>query len=207
MKNLIQNFTLVALLLILFSTGSFSQIISPDTLNIESAKKWFDAKTWSKGPAVNPHSSINMLEFAKQYFKNKAYWDKAIEFLNNPGLADLKPGKYNIDSTFVVATISYAESSDSNKVKWEAHRKYLDLQTLISGNAFYAIAPFNKEDISEQYNDSTDILHITTNNGKYYKSVPGTLFVFFPSDAHKGAIKENTGDIVKRVVIKIIYTW
>ena len=148
-----------------------------------------------------------MLEFAKQYYKNKEYWDKAFEFLNNPKLDELKTGKYNLDSAFVVATISYAENSDSGKVKWERHRKYLDLQYVISGSAFYAIAPFNKKDISEPYNDSTDMERITTNSGKYYKAAPGTLFVFFPSDAHKSAIKEQAGDIVKRVVIKIIYTY
>jgi biofilm protein TabA len=206
MKNLKQNFTLFALLLIIFSTCSFSQISKSDTLNIESAKKWFEGKTWSRGPAINPHSSINVLEFAKQYYKNKVYWDKAFEFLNNPELAELKPGKYNIDSTFVVATISYAESSDSSKVKWEVHRKYLDLQYLISGSLFYAIAPFNKKDISEPYNNSTDMERVITNSGKYYKAAPGSLFVFFPSDAHK-SVKEHAGDIVKRVVIKIIYTY
>ena len=206
MKNLKQNFTLFALLLIIFSTCSFSQISKSDTLNIESAKKWFEGKTWSRGPAINPHSSINVLEFAKQYYKNKVYWDKAFEFLNNPELAELKPGKYNIDSTFVVATISYAESSDSSKVKWEVHRKYLDLQYLISGSLFYAIAPFNKKDISEPYNNSTDMERVITNSGKYYKAAPGSLFVFFPSDAHR-SVKEHAGDIVKRVVIKIIYTY
>src|ERR1035437_230798 len=206
MKNLKQNFTLFALLLIIFSTCSFSQISKSDTLNIESAKKWFEGKTWSRGPAINPHSSINVLEFAKQYYKNKVYWDKAFEFLNNPELAELKPGKYNIDSTFVVATISYAESSDSSKVKWEVHRKYLDLQYLISGSLFYAIAPFNKKDISEPYNNSTDMERVITNSGKYYKAAPGSLFVFFPSDAHK-SVKEHGGDVVKGVVIKIIYIY
>jgi YhcH/YjgK/YiaL family protein len=206
MKKLKQNFPLFALLIIILSNFSFGQISKSDTLNIKSAKKWFEGKTWSKGTAINPHSSINVLEFAKQYYKNKEYWDKALEFLNNPDLDKLKPGKYNIDSTFVVATISYADNSDTGKVKWEVHRKYLDLQYVISGSAFYAIAPFNKKEISEPYIDSTDMERIVTKSGKYYKAVPKTLFVFFPSDAHKSAIKEQAGDIVKRVVIKIIYT-
>src|ERR1039457_7557408 len=124
-----------------------------------------------------------------------------------PDLDKLKPGKYNIDSTFVVATISYAENSDTGKVKWEVHRKFLDLQYVISGSAFYAIAPFNKKEISEAYNDSTDMTRVITNKGKYYKATPGTLFVFFPSDAHKSAIKEKADEIVKRVVIKIIYKY
>jgi YhcH/YjgK/YiaL family protein len=204
MNNLKQNFTLFALLLIVFSTCSFCQIKSSDTLNMKSAKKWFEGKTWLKGAAINPHSSINALEFAKQYYKNKVYWDKAFEFLNNPELAELKPGKYNIDSTFVFATISYADSYDSSKVKWEAHRKYLDLQYLISGSLFYAMAPYNKEEVSEPYKDSTDMERVITTSGKYYKAAPGSLFVFFPSDAHK-SVKEHEGDIVKRVVIKIIY--
>jgi len=207
MKNIKQNLTLFALMLMIFSTCSFSQISKSDTLNKESAKKWFEGKSWSKGTAINPHSSINLLEFAKQYYKNKKYWDNALEFLNNPDLDKLKPGKYNIDSTFVVATISYAENSDTGKVKWEVHRKFLDLQYVISGSAFYAIAPFNKKEISEAYNDSTDMTRVITNKGKYYKATPGTLFVFFPSDAHKSAIKEKADEIVKRVVIKIIYKY
>ena len=204
MKNKKQNLTLFALLLIIFSNLSFSQISKTDTLNTESARKWFEGKTWSNGRAINPHSSINVLEFAKQYYKNKVYWDKAFAFLNNPELAELKPGKYNIDSTFVFATISYADSYDSSKVKWEAHRKYLDLQYLISGSLFYAMAPYNKEEVSEPYKESTDMERVITNRGKYYKAAPGSLFVFFPSDAHK-SVKEHEGDIVKRVVIKINY--
>jgi biofilm protein TabA len=204
MKNKNQTFTLFALLLIIFSNFSFSQISKTDTLNTEAARKWFEGKSWSKGGAINPHSSINVLEFAIQYYKNKEYWDKAFEFLNSPGLAELKPGKYNIDSTFVFATISYADSYDTSKVKWEAHRKYLDLHYLISGSLLYAMAPYKKEEVSEPYKDSTDMERVITNSGKYYKGAPGSLFVFFPSDAHK-SLKEHAADIVKRVVIKIIY--
>ncbi|MDR3666961.1 MAG: YhcH/YjgK/YiaL family protein [Ignavibacteriaceae bacterium] len=203
MKNL--NLTLLALLFMILSNFSFSQISKTDTLNKESAKKWFEGITWSKGRAIDPSSTINVLEFAKQYYKNKVYWDKAFEFLNSPELAELKPGEYTIDSTFVFAMISYADSYDSSKVKWEAHRKYLDLQYLISGSLLYAMAPYKKEEVSEPYNDSIDIERVITNSGKYYKAAPGSLFVFFPSDAHK-SVKEHERDIVKRVVIKVIYT-
>ena len=207
MKDLKRSFLLFAFCLIIFSNYSFGQVINSDTLNLKSAQKWYEGRSWLPANVIKPHSSINILELAKQYYKNKIYWDKALNFLANPNLDKMEMGKYNIDSTFVVATISYAENADTSKANWEIHRKYLDLQYLISGNASFGIAPLIKTSEIKPYNETGDIEYVTTNSGKFYLGTPGTLFVFFPSDAHKPAIKKAVTDSVKRVVVKVIYKY
>lgn len=46
-----------------------------------NAKKWMKSAVWSNGWTVSPHKSVNAVEFACQYHKNKDVWDAAFRFL------------------------------------------------------------------------------------------------------------------------------
>lgn len=39
-----------------------------------NAKKWMKSAVWSNGWTVSPHKSVNAVEFACQYHKNKDVW-------------------------------------------------------------------------------------------------------------------------------------
>jgi len=166
------------------------------------AVQWMKAGDWKNGLQVKPHASINPLEFAEQYNKNKEVWDKAFAFLNRKDLDTLAPGNYPLDGKKVYAIVSTYDSKDMDKTKWESHRKYIDLQYVISGKEKIGVAPVSQAKVTEAYDEAKDIAHYES-AGKYYVAEPGTFFLFFPQETHRPGIKVDSSVPVRKLVIKI----
>jgi YhcH/YjgK/YiaL family protein len=166
------------------------------------AVQWMKAGDWKNGLQVKPHASINPLEFAEQYNKNKEVWDKAFAFLNRKDLNTLAPGNYPLDGKKVYAIVSTYDSKDMDKTKWESHRKYIDLQYVISGKEKIGVAPVSQAKVTGAYDEAKDIAHYES-AGKYYVAEPGTFFLFFPQETHRPGIKVDASVPVRKLVIKI----
>lgn len=182
----------------------FFLIISTLTLSVsaQSAHKWLKKKEWAGGLQLVPHRSVNVKEFARQYKLNKFYWDEAFAFMKKNDLLTLPKGKYPIDGDNVYATITEDPSKDFEKTNWESHRKYIDLQYIISGEEVMGISPVSKATVTKEYDEKKDLANYSA-EGKLQHSVPGTFFLFFPTDAHRPNITPGGNKVVKKLVIKI----
>jgi len=165
-------------------------------------EKWFMQKQWLGGLELKPHQSIDVEEFAKQYHANKKYWDEAFAFIKNNDLKNLAPGKYPIDGENVFASITEDPTKDFDKTGWESHRKYIDLQYVISGEEKIGVSPVSKATVIKDYNEETDLVNYAA-KGKIYAALPGTFFIFFPTYAHRPGITPAGNKADKKLVIKI----
>jgi YhcH/YjgK/YiaL family protein len=127
---------------------------------------------------------MDVQEFAKQYNAHKKYYDEAFAFLKDHDLSQLKPGKYPIDGDNVYASVTFDSTKDFDKSRWESHKKYTDLQYVISGEEKIGVAPANKLTISEAYDEKNDLAHYMGRE-MLYDAKPGTFFLFFPGTAHR----------------------
>jgi biofilm protein TabA len=168
----------------------------------KSANKWVKSKQWSNGLAIKAHPSVNKVEFARQYNANKAYWDEAFLFMRDKDLKDLPPGKYVIDGDNVFATVTYGPSKTFEQSGWESHRKYIDLQYVITGKEKIGVSPLADATVTRPYNDDSDGAKYSA-EGRYYIATPKAFFLFFPGDVHRPNIKVDGFDTVKKLVIKI----
>lgn len=166
------------------------------------AKKWFKKKEWLSGLSIKPHSSIDKVQFAKQYHLNQANWDKAFAYLKNTDLQKLPNGRYTIDGNNVYAIVTEAPTKDYDKTAFESHRKYIDLQYVISGEENMAKTPIASVTISKPWDERSDLANYT-GDGKIYTVPAGTFNLFFPSDAHRPNITPGGNKVVKKIVIKI----
>ncbi|MBV9987464.1 MAG: YhcH/YjgK/YiaL family protein [Chitinophagaceae bacterium] len=173
-------------------------------VNAQDAERWVAKKDWAGGLALMPHSSTNLKEFQRQYKLNKAYWDAAFAFMRNNDLVNMPKGKYPIDSNNVYATITEDPSKDFEKTNWESHRKYIDLQYIITGDEIIGVSPVAQSTVTKEYDEKKDVANYSA-EGKMEHSVPGTFFLFFPSDAHRPNITPGGNKPVKKLVIKIRY--
>jgi biofilm protein TabA len=190
---------LVACLLFSFSHLSAQ---STDNWSAHKAKKWFKKKEWLNGLSITPHSSIDKVQFAKQYYLNKAAWDKAFAYLKNTDLKNLTTGRREIDGDNVYASVTEAPTKDYDKTAFESHRKYIDLQLVITGEENMAKAPLSSVAVSKPYNEATDLANYT-GEGKIYTVPAGTFMLFFPTEAHRPNITPGGNKVVKKIVIKI----
>jgi biofilm protein TabA len=186
---------------------SFSLVhISAQSINNDwskhKAKKWFKKKEWLNGLSITPHSSIDEVQFAKQYHLNKASWDKAFAYLKNTDLKALASGRHVIDGANVYAIVTEAPSKDYDKTAFESHRKFIDLQYVITGEENMAKAPLASVTVNKPYDEAADIAYYT-GEGKICTVPAGTFMLFFPTEAHRPNITPGGNKVVKKIVIKV----
>ena len=168
----------LSVVLFLFSTGMNATAQSAyEELTMPTAKRWFTKKEWLGKLQLEPHKSINKLEFARQYQVNKVYWDKAFAFFKEQYLQTLANGRYPIDGENVFAIVTQNPTKDYDSTKWESHRRYTDLHYVISGEEKIGIYPITKLAVSKPYDASKDIANYS-GEGKIYSAVPGVFFSF-----------------------------
>lgn len=138
-------------------------------------------------------------------YKNSTAWLKAMDFLKNIS-ADCEDGEYEIEGESVFARVMTYDTKPLQEAFPEAHIKYLDIQTVLSGKELAMCLPLGDLDLKTPYDDQTDLAF-------YYPKIPalseiiltpGYFAVFFPEDAHMPSISINASPCrVKKVVIKI----
>ena len=187
----------------LIFTSNFSKAQS--NANNKEATKWVRSRVWADGLKINVFPEVDAAEFKKQYEANKATWNKVFKFLaDSTKLATLAPGNYPIDGKNAYASITYAPSKTFGESKWESHRKYIDLQYVISGEEKIGEVPVSKATVTGPYDEMKDVAHYSS-EGTYYIATPKEFYLFFPADAHRPNIKVDGYDNVKKLVIKIAY--
>ena len=191
--------------LLVFSCRGFSlQSKAQSSTSRKENEKWFKQEKWLGSLKLKPHPTVNVQEFARQYHANKKYWDEAFAFLKNNDLAKLAPGKYPIDGDNVYSSVTDDPTKDYDVSKWESHKKYIDLQYVISGEEKIGVAPVADVKVTEPYDAEKDIEHYS-GPGKTYDAKPGTFFLFFPGTAHRPNITTGGNKTDKKIVIKIRY--
>jgi YhcH/YjgK/YiaL family protein len=146
---------------------------------------------------------IDKLRNAKQYYGLSKNIEKALEYLVNTDLVKLEIGKHEIQGKYIFAIVSEYQTKDHEQGKWEAHKKYLDIQYVISGKEMIGYAPINKMKTSIDYNEEKDVLFLE-GRGDYLSVNDGTFALFAPEDVHMPGINAEIEHYVKKIVVKIL---
>jgi len=176
----------------------------PSTWSSEKLNKWFNQGDWHKGWKVAPDNSIDKATLAKAYYKNSSRWDKAFAFLGANDLTKLDLKRYDLDGDNLYVTISEYNTKNPETARYEAHKKYADIQYVVTGNELIGIAPLTSQDVILQPYDATkDIGFLSSKNGVMVKATPAKFFIFFPENAHMPGLKEGTNAPVRKAVVKV----
>lgn len=165
---------------------------------------WFDKGEFLGGWNVKPDPTINRREFAVLYKQHKARWDKAFAFLRDADLKTLEVKKYELDGTDLYASVSEYTTKNEEDARYEGHKKYIDIQYVISGKEHIGIAPITLLDkVIEPYNEQKDVMFITVKRIINFKADSSKFFIFFPEDLHRPNLKDGENSHVKKVVVKV----
>ena len=201
MKKLILS---IMVLISLFGLMGSKSVSDPATWSNKKIDKWFAKNEWLNGWSVTPDASINRREFAVSYFKNRDRWDKAFKFLKNTDLLKLELKRYDIDDDNLFATVSEYISKNEETAKFEAHRKYIDIQYVISGKEVMNVAPIaTVKEILVPYDATKDIEFVAVKEIVSFKANTDKFFIFFPGDAHRPGLKDGVNSPVRKIVVKV----
>lgn len=129
-----------------------------------------------------------------------------IEFLKHCP-ADLPDGRIEIDGRNVYAIVqTYNTKEIPASPRFEAHRKYIDIQFLLSGYEILGWAPFQALKITEPYDAAKDIMFGTVADAlsAFISFHAGQALILYPEDAHAPGLAVKDPAPVRKVVIKIL---
>ena len=143
---------------------------------------------------------------------------------------DVEPGTYEINPR-VKAIVSEYTTKEVNENGYEAHRKNIDIQALLTGTERIAFLPVDQLTETKPYNPDTDaafyaaprhlspvncpldpvalhlqVKELSTVNCHLSSDLllgNGYFTIFFPQDAHMPCLCMDTPTKVKKVVIKV----
>jgi len=145
---------------------------------------------------------IDKIENAQLYRGLGERISKAFEYIIKTDLKNLKPGKYEIAGENIFALISEYKTKREEEGKLEAHRKYIDVQYVISGEELMGYAPLGIQEILEPYKVENDIIFFKGDK-LFVKVSSGMFAIFFPEDVHMPGISTGKISDVKKLVIKV----
>ena len=196
----------IALLFILVITMSCTTSNAPQTeQNPEPEKQsnWFSTGEWRQGWNVLPDESVNKEEFALQYHKNPGAWDTAFKFLAETDLATIETGRYELQGENLFVNVDEYVTKNEEDTRYEAHRKYADIQYLVAGNERIGVLPLQKTTVTEPYDSEKDIMFMEADEDNYRLADQQKFFIFFPEDAHRPGLKTDKNIPIRKVVVKV----
>jgi len=146
---------------------------------------------------------IDKLKNINLYFCLSDRISKAINFLQQADFSNFQQKIVEIDGENIFAIFSEYQTKDIQNCKLEAHKKYIDIQYIVSGSELIGYAPLNDQTITEEYDEEKDVIFFEGETS-LMKLEAGMFTVFFPDDLHKPCIQATeTSKTVQKVVVKI----
>lgn len=145
---------------------------------------------------------FDQLKNANLYFSLGKRIQTAFEYLLNTNLESLEPGKYEIEGENIYAVVQCYDTKPVTAGKWEAHKKYIDIQYIVSGKEKMGYSNQIKMIVTEEYNEDKDVMFLK-GEGNFLIAESGYFALFFPSDVHMPGIAVNLSTPVKKVVVKV----
>ncbi len=122
-------------------------------------------------------------------------------FLQTADLTNLAPGRVDIDGDQVFAMIQEYNSKPKAEGVWEAHRKYIDIQYVVSGEEHMGYANLSQLSAGE-YDAAKDFLPLH-GDGSFIRLSAGMFTLFMPVDAHMPGMAVDQPVPVKKIVVKV----
>ena len=142
------------------------------------------------------------LKNANTYFNLSENLKKGLEWLINNNMAEISCGKHVIDGDAVYASVQEYETKLN--AKYEAHRKYIDIQYMISGKELVGVLDIAKCKTCDAYDENSDLEFLETSVKDEFQNLrEGEFLILYPHDAHKPSIADGEKTIVKKVVVKV----
>lgn len=122
---------------------------------------------------------------------------KLVETLMN----DFVPKRYDFDG----ARFANAEEYNTKLVsRFEAHRKMVDIQIVVSGTEMIHFAPITDEfQVEQEYDEMRDIMFMTGEVKDTVLLRAGDACIIGPELAHMPGMAVNGSSHVKKIVLKI----
>jgi YhcH/YjgK/YiaL family protein len=113
-------------------------------------------------------------------------------------------GNHDIGMGCEARVMSYL-TEPAEQRRWESHRRYLDIQYLVSGLECIPVAPIGALPVATPYDDEQDVSFYADGSAPTPSLVleAGMFAIFFPQDAHRPNIAVTAPVATRKIVVKV----
>lgn len=131
-----------------------------------------------------------------------------LRYVRDTNFDELEDGRYDIIEGKIYATIQSYETKPESECKFEAHRKFVDIQFMINGEEKMGTGNIDDFDEIEPYSEEKDVVFLNLKQGKE-KNIKmlhvreKEFAIFYPQDAHQPSLLLENSAPVRKVIVKI----
>lgn len=145
---------------------------------------------------------LDHLHNAHLYESMHPLFTKGFDYLKKTDFTAVENGKYELAGDDLFAIVNSYDTEPREVRKWEAHRKYIDIQYIVSGTEEMAVAPLHQMKTIQPYQAENDYA-LFEGTGHTITVPAGFFTIFFPTDVHMPNLIHRQSCHVKKVVIKV----
>jgi len=145
---------------------------------------------------------IDKIENASLYNGISSLLAEGLKFLSENDFRHIEAGKYFLKNDLLYAMVNDYSTKPQYECKLEAHKKYIDIQFMISGEEQIGITSYHNQVPTEDYNPEKDIVFFKEEVSLFTLS-EGHFAIFFPDDLHQPCIISDKISDVRKVVVKV----
>lgn len=144
---------------------------------------------------------VDVLENKELYYGVHKNMKPAFEFIEKAVKENLEVGRYEIDGKNLFALVQ--EYDSKTEAKWEYHRKYIDIQFIVSGKEIITWDNIRNVPDGVEYNEEKDIAKFDMDGGTDVIMEAGYYNILYPQDLHQPGRVFDKVEPIKKIVVKI----
>ena len=146
---------------------------------------------------------VDKIENSDLYAKLSERIAKAFEILKETDFASKEDGKYEVEGEELFYVVERYTTKPIEQGKLEAHKKYIDVQFVTSGEELIGFSAIDKLETEEPYNEEKDIAFYKVPEQITKVNLEAGMFcILFPQDGHIPGRQLNGPSNVLKVVVK-----
>lgn len=126
---------------------------------------------------------------------------QALDFLRESDVLSLSLGRHDLDGDRLFALVQEYSTRPVADCRWEAHRRYVDVQFVARGVERIDVANVADMRVVEAYDATKDVAFFA-GEGDAITLRAGTFAIFAPQDVHRPCVAVATPEPVRKIVIK-----
>jgi len=133
-----------------------------------------------------------------------------LKYLKGTDFSTVENGKYEVFEDKVYAIVQDYTSKPLEEGKFEAHKKYIDIQYIIEGQEQIGYSDIDNFDEDTEYNEEKDIVFLAPKSDLAVEKAPMFIklkaqefAIFTVNDAHMPSISVENPSFVRKVVVKV----
>ena len=148
---------------------------------------------------------IDHLQNADRYSPLHPGFAGGFAFLRRTDVAQLPDGRHDIHGERLFAFVSRAQGRGREESLLEAHRRYIDIQFVISGEDGIGWLPISQcRRVSSPYDAEKDLEFFFDRPDTWLALSPGTFALCYPDDAHAPLATRGP---IHTAVVKVAVDW